>query len=82
VTSNAILSHFRPDEPMKSVHHVQTMLGERPVKIDITDVTVNAPVPGGTFDVPTDVRALREKRSADAAESDKAAKEPSLRRQK
>jgi len=69
-----ILSDYRTDGPMKSAHRVQTKLGGLPVNIEVTEVTVNGPVPSGIFELPEDVRALKEKRAA--------ADEPSLRRRK
>ena len=79
---DCILSDYQADGPVKNAHHVQTNLGGQPVGIELTEVAVNHEVPDGIFDLPEDVRALKEKRSADADATGKAEDQPSLRRRR
>jgi hypothetical protein len=79
---DCILSDYRADGPVKNAHHVQTTLGGQPVGIELTEVGVNGRVPDKIFDLPEDVRALKEKRSADADATGNGEDQPSLRRRK
>jgi len=78
---DSILSEYRADGPVKSAHYIQTVVGGQPLNIEITQVVVNAPLPEGAFNLPDDVRALKEKQVS-AATNAKPRERPILKRKK
>jgi hypothetical protein len=63
---DALLSDYREAGPVKMPYHLETKAGGQPVSVDVTDVIVNGPLPDGIFELPNDVRALKEKHEAAA----------------
>ena len=76
------LSDYRPDGPLKSPHHLETKAAGQPISIDVTEVVVNGPVPEGVFELPKDIRALKEKQAARTTTGDEPPNRPTLRRRK
>ena len=58
------LNDYRPDGLLKILHHLGTKAAGQPINVDITEVVVNGPIPEGVFELPRDVRALKEKQAA------------------
>jgi len=63
---DCVLGDYRQAGPIKMAYHMETKADGQPVNIDVIDVVVNGPLPDGIFELPADVRALKEKRAADA----------------
>ena len=76
---NFTFSDYRQDGPIKTAHHLDTQIAGQPVSVDMTDVVINGPVPGGTFDLPADVKALKMKKSAAAKAVDEPFQRPTLK---
>ena len=73
---------YRMENGFLVAHHVETMLGGKPVTIEVMEVTFNIPLPERVFNLPADVAELlehqqeTEKKPADGNSSER----PTLRR--
>lgn len=79
-TAEQIYSDYRPVNGLLVCHRVETKLAGHSEVVEITEVTVNQPVPPGIFDLPPDVKALKAKRDAAAKVVPVAPGAPTLKR--
>ena len=79
---DCILSDYRQDGPLKNPHHLETKAAGQPISIDVTETVVNGPVPDGIFELPNDVRALKEKQAVKVGASNEPTDRPTLRHRK
>lgn len=77
------MSNYREDGGIKSPHHLQTRVSGQSLDIDITEVLVNGEIPEGTFDLPTEIKALAAKKATLVEKQEGPLPErPTLRRSK
>jgi hypothetical protein len=73
--------NYQSDGPIKNPHHLETRVSGQALNIDLTEVLVNGPIPDDTFDLPAEIKALRDKKAAAPNKTEGPdAERPSLRR--
>jgi hypothetical protein len=83
VSLETTFADYQAHNGFRTPHHLETEIAGKQGTIDIRQMTINEPLPDGVFDLPPDVRALREKRLKDAqTEGTDSETRPSLRRKR
>ncbi len=75
-----VYSDYRPVNGLLVCHRVETKVAGHPAVVQISEITVNQPLPAGVFDLPPDVKALKAKRDAAAQVVPVAPGAPTLKR--
>lgn len=65
VSEETIYGDYQLDGSVKTAHHVETKIAGQNAIIDVKELSINAPLPEGVFDLPPDVRALKDKKLAE-----------------
>lgn len=79
VPADMVLGEYRPENGVQMPHLIQTSVSGQPVNVEITNIAINREIPPSTFDLPDDVKALRDKAGV-AKTPDAVPERPSLKR--
>ncbi len=63
-------SDYQSDGGFKTPHHMETKVAGQQAIIQVNAMEINGPLPEGVFELPADVRALREKKMAELKNGD------------
>ena len=69
ITVESIFSDYQSQNGFKTPYHIETKVAGQLVSVDLKEIVINGPLPDGIFDLPADVRALKEKRLADRSKA-------------
>jgi hypothetical protein len=82
VSVETTFGNYRSHGDFKVAHHIETKVADQQALIDVKEFSINEPLPEGVFDLPPDVRALKEKKMADMKKAGDADPRPTLKKDK
>lgn len=79
-TIDTVFSDYRETEGLTAAQHIETKIAGQLVSVDVKEIVINHALPNGIFDLPADVRALKEKRQTEIKKDSEASEAPSIRK--